>query len=163
MDNDTNRGLVLLPAQYEQVRQVLARLCRQAGASSALLADRKGRLLCEAQTGPGPNLTVLAALAAGTLAATAEMGRLVGETERFQTVLYEGSRQSIYIATIGNGFLLAVVFDPSAPVGLVLIYTKQAVLELTGSIANFGASIGGDLSPDFGQALAEELERSLLG
>ncbi len=163
MDTGTNRGLVLLPARYEQVRQVLARLCRQAGASGALLADISGRLLCEAQTGPGPNLTVLAALAAGTLVATTEMGRLVGETEHFRTALYEGSHQSVHIASIGSGFLLAVVFDSSAPVGLVVLYTKQAVSELTGSAANFGALVGGDLSPDFGQALAEELERSLLG
>jgi predicted regulator of Ras-like GTPase activity (Roadblock/LC7/MglB family) len=157
-----SHGLVLSPAEYEQVERVLIRLCQQVEASTALLADISGQLLCEVQLQPETDTTILAALAASNLAATAEMGRLIGEGDRFRTVLQEGVHRSIHIAIVGNAFLLAVVFSPAIPIGLVRLFTKQAVLQLMGTAETFEALVGSELEQDFGQVLADELERSLM-
>lgn len=157
------QGLALPPEEYDHVQQVLIRLCQQVEASTALLVDISGQLLCQAQVRPGPDKTILAALAASTLAATAEMGRLIGEVERFRAVLHEGVHQSIHLATVNHTFVLVVVFDPIVPIGLVRLFTKQAVLQLSAAAERFEAFVGDNLGSDFGQALADELERSFLG
>jgi predicted regulator of Ras-like GTPase activity (Roadblock/LC7/MglB family) len=157
------QGLALSPIEFEQVEQVLIRLCQQVEASTAFLADISGQLLCQVQTRPGADTTILAALAASNLAATAEMGRLIGEPERFRTVLHEGVNHSFHIAIVNNTFLLAVVFAPAVPVGLVRLFTKQAVLQLMNVAETFESAVGSELAQDFGQALADELERALTG
>jgi hypothetical protein len=63
---------------------------------------------------------------------------------------------------VGNAFLLAVVFSPAVPIGLVRLFTKQAVLQLMSTAESFEALVGSELAQDFGQALADELERSLM-
>lgn len=157
-----NHGLALLPAKYGRVQKVLSRLCRQVGASEAILASTSGQLLCDVQIGSGPNPTVLAVLAASALSATTEMAKVLGEAEPFRTVLHEGNRQSLYIAGVSSSYLLVVVFDPTIPIGLVRLCTRPAIAELS-EASGLGTLLGGDLSPEFGQGLAEELERSLVG
>jgi predicted regulator of Ras-like GTPase activity (Roadblock/LC7/MglB family) len=158
-----SRGLALSPVEYEQVERVLIRLCQQVEASTALVADIGGQLLCTIQVKPATDSTVLAALAASNLAATAEMGRLIGEADRFRTALHEGINQSVHIATVGDTFLLAVVFAPVVPIGLVRLFTRQAVLQLNAIAEHFEALVGSELGPGFGQALADELEQSFAG
>ncbi len=158
-----NPGMILLPAKYAKVQQVLIRLCQQTGASTAILADTGGRLLCEAQPGVGPNTTILAAMAASRLSSTVEMSRLLGEEGHFRTLLYEGAQRNIYIASLDRAFLMAVVFDSGTESEPVRLWTDQAIAQLTQERASLGALVGGELSPDFGQALAEELEHTLLG
>ncbi len=158
-----NPGMILLPSKYVKVQQVLTQLCGKTGASTAILADTGGRLLCEAQPKVGPNTTILATLAASGLASTAEMGRLLGEDDHFRTLLYEGAQQNIYIAVLDSAFLIALVFDSGTAIEPVRLWTEQAIAQLTQERASLGALVGGELSLDFGQALAEELEHVLLG
>jgi predicted regulator of Ras-like GTPase activity (Roadblock/LC7/MglB family) len=73
--------------------------------------------------------TSLASLAAGNVAATGGMARLIGEKE-FPTLSHEGERESIHICIIGR-VLLVVVFDDRSSLGLVKLRVKQASRDLS--------------------------------
>jgi predicted regulator of Ras-like GTPase activity (Roadblock/LC7/MglB family) len=67
--------------------------------------------------------TSLASLAAGNVAATGGMAKLIGERE-FPTLSHEGEREHIHICIIGR-VLLVVVFDERSSLGLVKLRVKQ--------------------------------------
>ncbi|MBV6495647.1 MAG: hypothetical protein JFAIHJKO_00759 [Pyrinomonadaceae bacterium] len=72
--------------------------------------------------------TSFASLAAGNVAATSSMAKLIGE-DVFPAVVHEGEHESIYISVIGRS-LLVVVFDERSTLGLVKIRTKRASHEV---------------------------------
>src|SRR5690606_41915452 len=67
-------------------------------------------------------------LAAGNVAATSSMAKLIGE-DTFPAVFHEGERESIFISVIGRS-LLVVVFDERSTLGLVKIRTKRASFDV---------------------------------
>ena len=72
--------------------------------------------------------TSFSSLAAGNVAATSSMAKLIGEDE-FPAVVHEGARESIFISVIGRS-LLVVVFDESSTLSLVKLRTKKASFEV---------------------------------
>ena len=72
--------------------------------------------------------TSFSSLAAGNVAATTSMAKLIGE-DVFPAVVHEGERESIFISVIGRS-LLVVVFDERSTLGLVKIRTKRASHEV---------------------------------
>jgi predicted regulator of Ras-like GTPase activity (Roadblock/LC7/MglB family) len=72
--------------------------------------------------------TSFSSLAAGNVAATSSMAKLIGE-DVFPAVVHEGERESIFISVIGRS-LLVVVFDERSTLGLVKIRTKRASHEV---------------------------------
>jgi len=77
--------------------------------------------------------TSLASLAAGNVAATGGMAKLIGERE-FPTLSHEGERESIHISVIGR-VLLVVVFDDRSSLGLVKLRSRQISPELAAAFA----------------------------
>ena len=75
----------------------------------------------------------LSSLAAGNVAATTSMAKLIGE-DVFPAVVHEGERESIYISVIGRS-LLVVVFDERSTVSLVKIRSKRASYEVAAILA----------------------------
>ena len=72
--------------------------------------------------------TSFSSLAAGNVAATSSMAKLIGE-DTFPAVVHEGEHESIYISVIGRS-LLVIVFDERSTLGLVKIRTKRASFEV---------------------------------
>ena len=72
--------------------------------------------------------TSFSSLAAGNVAATSSMAKLIGE-DVFPSVVHEGERESIFISVIGRS-LLVVVFDERSTLGLVKIRAKKASHEV---------------------------------
>ena len=114
--------------QYRQIKAVLNKLRLDSSARVAFLIDKDGQEI--AVDGDVSNLdtTSLASLAAGNVAATGGMARLIGEKE-FPTLSHEGERESIHICVIGRA-LLVVVFDDRSSLGLVKLRVKQVSGEL---------------------------------
>jgi len=114
--------------QYRQIKAVLNKLRLDSSARVAFLIDKDGQEI--AVDGDVSNLdtTSLASLAAGNVAATGGMARLIGEKE-FPTLSHEGERESIHICVIGRA-LLVVVFDDRSSLGLVKLRVKQVSPEL---------------------------------
>ena len=114
--------------QYEQIKTVLSKLCQEASARVVFLVDKNGQQIAVQGDVGDLDTTSLASLAAGNVAATGGMARLIGEKE-FPTLSHEGERESIHICIIGR-VLLVVVFDERSSLGLVKLRVKQASREL---------------------------------
>ena len=118
--------ILLREQRYYQIKALLARLRLDAAARLVVLVDKDGQQIAVHDT------TSLASLAAGNVAATGGMAKLIGERE-FPTLSHEGERESIHISLIGR-VLLVVVFDERSSLGLVKLRSKQISHELAAAI-----------------------------
>jgi predicted regulator of Ras-like GTPase activity (Roadblock/LC7/MglB family) len=94
-------------------------------ARCALLIDKEGHLVTRRGEVVGTSMEAIAALVAGSFAATKEMARLLGESE-FTVMFHQGARDSIQLQLVGNRTLMAVLFDERTNMGLVRFYAQEA-------------------------------------
>jgi len=122
-------GPILIREQrYHEIKAVLARLRMDASARVVVLVEKDGQQIAVHGELGDLDTTSLASLAAGNVAATGGMAKLIGEKE-FPTLSHEGERESIHISVIGR-VLLLVVFDDRSSLGLVKLRAKQVSQEL---------------------------------
>ncbi len=159
--------LVLSEAHSDRVEKILRELLGKTGARCAILADISGQLLAVEGRVKGLDTTVLAALIAGNVAATAEMARLLGERKHFQILFHQGEEHNLHLGAIGTSFLLAVVFSVQTQIGLVRLFAMRAAEELGKMAPEWeslvmvpGASTQ-TVPEDFAQTLADELDNFL--
>ena len=120
--------VVIHEHQFLKLKSVLARTCAECAARVVLLIDRDGHPLAFHGDIGGLDTTSFSSLAAGNVAATTSMAKLIGE-DVFPAVVHEGARESIFISVIGRS-LLVVVFDERSTLGLVKLRTKRASHEV---------------------------------
>ncbi len=109
----------------EKLNQVL----KSTNCLSVMLIDKAGQLITTAGDISQLDTTSFSSLCAADFAATSQLAMLVGEKE-FATLFHQGEKQNIYIASIEDRVMLAVVFDQRTTLGLVRVRVKQVVLEL---------------------------------
>jgi predicted regulator of Ras-like GTPase activity (Roadblock/LC7/MglB family) len=119
---------ILHESHFQRIKNVLARLCVECAARVVFLVDRDGQTIAFHGEIGDMDTTSCSSLAAGNVAATNSMAKLIGENG-FPAVVHEGERESIYISVIGRS-LLVVVFDERSTVGLVKLRTKRASFEV---------------------------------
>ena len=124
----TDAPIIMHEQQFQQLKQVLNKLRLDSFARVVFLVDKNGQQIAVMGDVGDLDTTSLASLAAGNVAATGGMARLIGERE-FPTLSHEGERESIHICIIGR-VLLVVVFDERSSLGLVKLRVKQASREL---------------------------------
>jgi predicted regulator of Ras-like GTPase activity (Roadblock/LC7/MglB family) len=115
--------------QFQQLKLILGKLRLESFSRVVFLVDKNGQQIATHGDVGDLDTTSLASLAAGNVAATGAMARLIGEKE-FPTLSHEGERESIHICIIGR-VLLAVVFDERSSLGLVKLRVKQASRDLS--------------------------------
>jgi predicted regulator of Ras-like GTPase activity (Roadblock/LC7/MglB family) len=115
--------------QFQELRQILGKLRLESFSRVVFLVDKNGQQIATHGDVGDLDTTSLASLAAGNVAATGGMARLIGEKE-FPTLSHEGERESIHICIIGR-VLLVVVFDERSSLGLVKLRVKQASRDLS--------------------------------
>jgi predicted regulator of Ras-like GTPase activity (Roadblock/LC7/MglB family) len=153
----TNSSIVLRETRYHQIKAVLARLRLDASARLVVLVDKDGQQIAVHGELGDLDTTSLASLAAGNVAATGGMARLIGERE-FPTLSHEGERESIHISVIGR-VLLVVVFDDRSSLGLVKLRSRQISHELATAFAEIeheSAAAGSSLP--FAEITDEEID-----
>jgi predicted regulator of Ras-like GTPase activity (Roadblock/LC7/MglB family) len=109
------------------------------------------------------NTTVLSALAASDFAATAEMAKLVGEEAKFKLLFHEGEKRNVYLSNVGDYFFLVVVFDVNVTLGLIRIYTKKAIQNLSEILeeeSDGGESQKDMIDSDFSSLLGDALDET---
>jgi predicted regulator of Ras-like GTPase activity (Roadblock/LC7/MglB family) len=116
--------------QFHRIKAILARLCVECAARVVFLVDRDGQPIAFHGEIGNMDTTSFSSLAAGNVAATNSMAKLIGE-ETFPAVFHEGERESIFISVIGRS-LLVIVFDERSTLGLVKIRSKRASFEIAG-------------------------------
>ncbi|MDQ3636008.1 MAG: roadblock/LC7 domain-containing protein [Acidobacteriota bacterium] len=120
--------VIIKEHHFYKIKSLLARLCVEAAARVVFLVDRDGHPIAFHGEIGGMDTTSFSSLAAGNVAATTSMAKLIGE-DVFPSVVHEGERESIFISVIGRS-LLVVVFDGRSTLGLVKLRTKKASHEV---------------------------------
>jgi predicted regulator of Ras-like GTPase activity (Roadblock/LC7/MglB family) len=158
------RANFALPIEMaDQIEQIIASLRRMAEAECVMLADISGQLISVHGHLEESDPTLVAALAAGDVAAMAELSRQIGEENPSGSLLHEGKHKSIYMHNIANSFILLVVYGSDTLVGMVRLFASRAAEKLEELAAEFEELGGQTQSPssaDFGAALADELEKA---
>jgi len=153
----------LSSVQLEEISETLKELRWESEAHCVLLADITGQLIEAQGILNDMNTAVLSALAAGQLAATKEMARLVGEPARFKLMLHEGEKQTVYVSDVVGELILVLVLDTRIPIGMVRLSTQMAVEHLSHIIEDLsyvGAPVENEDWGDFDQLLSNELDFS---
>lgn len=125
----TDTPIIMHEQQFQQLRLILGKLRLESFSRVVFLVDKNGQQIATNGDVGDLDTTSLASLAAGNVAATGGMARLIGERE-FPTLSHEGERESIHICIIGR-VLLVVVFDDRSSLGLVKLRVKQASRDLS--------------------------------
>ncbi len=115
--------IVIHEYQFQKMKTVLARLLVECAARVVFLVDRDGQPIAYHGDIGDMDTTSFSSLAAGNVAATSSIAKLIGE-DVFPAVVHEGERESIFISVIGRS-LLVVVFDERSTLGLVKLRTKK--------------------------------------
>lgn len=124
--------IVIHEHQFQKIKSVLARLGVESVARVVFLVDRDGQPIAFHGDIGDMDTTSFSSLAAGNVAATTSMAKLIGE-DVFPSVVHEGEHESIYICIIGRS-LLVIVFDERSTLGLVKLRAKRASHEIAAII-----------------------------
>ena len=145
--------------QFHRIKTILARLCVECAARVVFLVDRDGQPIAFHGDIGDMDTTSFSSLAAGNVAATSSMAKLIGE-DVFPSVVHEGERESIFISVIGRS-LLVVVFDERSTLGLVKLRTKRAsheVANLLDEMAKTSANPTFEQSQFFAEITDEDID-----
>src|SRR3972149_3484213 len=123
--------LVLHEEEFIRIRDVLSRLRGECNAKIVFLVDKNGQQIAAIGELASIDTTALASLAAGNVAATDSLARLIGEKE-FSVLFHEGERDNIHISIVGLRVILVVIFDERSSLGLVRLRVKKASQDLNG-------------------------------
>src|SRR6476659_766009 len=98
---------ILQEQQFQRLKNVIARLCVECAARAVFLVDRDGQPIAFHGDIGDMDTPSFGSLAAGNVAATSSMAKMIGE-DVFPGVVHEGERESIYISVIGRSLLVLV-------------------------------------------------------
>lgn len=151
--------MVLHEEDATRIAAVCSALHRDANAKIVFLVDKNGQLISAAGATDDLDTTGLAALAAGNIAATGGLAKLLGE-EEFSILFHEGANDNLHISLVGKRVILVVVFDHRSTVGLVRLRVKKATQQLEAvldEIAKRQQSDGGN--PLFAEITEDDIDR----
>jgi DNA-binding NarL/FixJ family response regulator len=97
-----------------EVQHVLEELQAQAQASSVLYLDYFGDIINQRGSVYDVNLEALAVSVATTFVSSYEMAQLLGELDLNHISIHEGTKYQICATNVGEGRVLALIFDTSA-------------------------------------------------
>jgi predicted regulator of Ras-like GTPase activity (Roadblock/LC7/MglB family) len=123
----------LIEEDVEELTTALEDLLLKSEAHLALLIDKGGFLIAQCGERRQFDTTTLAALSAGSFAATETIAGLVSESN-FSTVYQQGEAYSVLVMSVDESCLLVVVFRAQVSVGAVRYFamfsTKRIAKQL---------------------------------
>jgi predicted regulator of Ras-like GTPase activity (Roadblock/LC7/MglB family) len=125
-------SLDLYGKTFDEVGAVLSELLVRSHARYALIVDRTGFVLMHQRAvwaPKPPSLDSLATLIASNYSANAAIAKLFGE-DGFRETVQQGAVVGTYLEELGDKALLVTVFDDSASLGKVKLFTKKAVEQI---------------------------------
>lgn len=163
-DNKLRRDrLVFYARDVDRLDAQLDGFLELSSARCALLIDKDGHLVTRRGEPVQGSLDSVAALIAGSFAATREMARLFGE-ETFSNLFHQGARDCIQVSLVGERSLFVIVFDERTNLGLVRFYAQETVknlAEIISSLADREEAPEERLSVDFSSSAAAALDKIL--
>ena len=126
-------SLVLHEEDFLAIRDLIQRLRSEANARVVCLVDRNGQQIATVGEAENLDITALASLAAGNVAATDSLARLIGESD-FSALYHEGEKDNLHLTVVGGKAILVVIFDVRSSLGLVRLRVKKYSAELAAAL-----------------------------
>lgn len=156
-----NQELHVPEEMLDKIEYILTHLAEKAHTDSIVLADISGQVVSIQGIMDEGTPAVVAALAAGDVAAMSELSKRIGENDPHGSFFHEGETKSIYLHNIAGSFILIVIFRAETPIGLVRLFAKRAVEQLLPITEEFEQVMGlpeGYNADDFNQGITQEFE-----
>ncbi|MDD2710323.1 MAG: roadblock/LC7 domain-containing protein [Verrucomicrobiae bacterium] len=112
-----------------QLDTLLLDYIQKAEASLTLLLDKGGSVIAQQGDMEKVDVTIIAALAAGSFAATKELANRIGEKE-FKALYHQGRDFHIFMSAVDEDSIITTVFNEKTTVGLVRFYTVNLISQL---------------------------------
>jgi predicted regulator of Ras-like GTPase activity (Roadblock/LC7/MglB family) len=119
---------------------VLGDFLKKTEAELTIVIDRGGNVISQYGDMDLMDVTIIAALAAGSFAATRELARRIGEIE-FNALYHQGSGHHMFMNSVDEDTIMITVFGSRTTVGLVRFYsaaTAQSVANILKSLQHNG-------------------------
>jgi predicted regulator of Ras-like GTPase activity (Roadblock/LC7/MglB family) len=120
---------VMYPEEQQQIQAICLRLAKDSNAKAVLLIAKDGQTIADAGETGHLDVTSLASLTAGNVAATGGISKLLAEKE-FTSQYHEGEKTHVHISLVHQRAILVVLFDERSSLGLVRLRVKKASDEL---------------------------------
>ena len=127
---------------------VLGDFLKKSEAELTVVIDRGGNVISQFGDRDVMDVTIIAALAAGSFAATRELARRIGEVE-FNALYHQGNGSHMFMNSVDDDTIMITVFGRRTTVGLVRFYatsTAQSVGTLLRSLSREGHGFAFDAS-----------------
>jgi len=138
--------LVIYPGEFAEIRAILAQLAMESRAKLVFLVDRNGQPIASHGETEAVDTTSLSSLAAGNVAATEGLAKLLGERE-FSVLFHEGERDNIHFSIVAHRAILVVIFDHRTPLGLVRLRVRKASAQFEDVFQRIVARFEKELQP----------------
>jgi predicted regulator of Ras-like GTPase activity (Roadblock/LC7/MglB family) len=143
---------VLTIADVAMLDGVLADFLKKAEAELTVVIDRGGNVISQYGDLTAMDVTIIAALAAGSFAATCELARRIGEVE-FNALYHQGNGNHMFMNSVDEDTIMITVFGSRTTVGLVRFYSTAAAQSVSHLLKSLQANgpghqfAPGDFSP----------------
>ena len=115
----------LIEEDVQQLETILQDLLDKSEATTALIIDKGGFLIAHLGDDRRFDLTTISALASGAYLANQTIANLVHEPN-FSSVYQQGEKFSLFVLSVDECCLLAVIFKAHLSVGLVKYFSAPA-------------------------------------
>lgn len=112
-----------------QIDEALGEYVSRSEAELALVLDRGGNVISQQGELPSSHLSIVAALAAGSFAATKELATRIGEPE-FNALYHQGKGIHVFMNSVDENTILLTVFSEKTTVGLIRFYSVSCARKL---------------------------------
>ncbi len=154
------RRLVFYASDLDRMNAVLLAFVKKANAQSVLLIDKEGHMVARQGYRTNHDSGALAALVAGSFAATREVARLLGEKE-FRVLFHQGAGQSIHITLLGERTLQVAVFAVSVKPGMIQVLCNELAVQLEQVLAETAARSPQEAEQTLGSGFSEAMKDQL--
>lgn len=154
--------LVFYEEDIAEINKVLEQFLDRSQAKCVILIDKEGHAVTKKGFTKAFNTDSIAALVAGSFAATKQMANLLGEPE-FSVIFHQGKTENIHIGLVAERALVVVIFDDRTTLGMVRLYAEELTQKLTDSLLQCqekqkGKGVEAGVSREYEQAAEQALD-----
>ena len=160
---ENGKRIVLSEASFEKIAGLLQDFLKRSRATLCVFADMNGYPIAYQGYLNQSQVASLTALAAGDFLATSEMAKLTQNGDRFRFIIHEGDKQNLYLCSVGDDYLLIVLFHKSIALGLIRVLTQHIIEQLHKLLKRFRQEYEENLElfdSEFRALLGKELDKA---
>ena len=116
---------ILTIEDVANIDAVLQDYLQKSESDLTVIIDKGGNVISQFGDHEVMDVTIIAALAAGSFAATKELARRIGEVE-FNALYHQGNGSHIFMNSVDDDTIMITVFGKETTVGLVRFYSTTA-------------------------------------